>query len=177
MTIGPVMIGSAVVGRILCTPLPGMANTIVSGPVAAFESRMACRSEPVPLSLTFVTVNAAAAQRLSRFSTRSRGRVDFCRRTRRVRFPLVLNHVLPSMTCLRWMFRNDGPRESSSGSGSPEYHHLRFRMNSSEFGVVWFAILHLAYCPRAQGLGLGLLAQGGVDHRQKKLFLAGTCRS
>ena len=37
----------------------GILKAIVSGPLVALESRMACRSEPTPESLVFVTVNVA----------------------------------------------------------------------------------------------------------------------
>src|SRR5216117_2826843 len=47
-------------GAIVCTPAPGMLNVIVSAPGFALASRIACRSEPAPLSLVLVTVNVAA---------------------------------------------------------------------------------------------------------------------
>jgi hypothetical protein len=39
-----------------------MLNSIVSVPAFAFASRIACRSEPAPLSAVVVTVNVAAGR-------------------------------------------------------------------------------------------------------------------
>src|SRR5581483_4288848 len=52
-----VIVGSAEAGAITCGEGPGMLNVIrsTSGPVLA--SRIACRSEPGPLSLVLVTTN------------------------------------------------------------------------------------------------------------------------
>lgn len=41
MVIGLVIVGSAVIGTIDRTPVPGMANVMVSGPACAFASRIA----------------------------------------------------------------------------------------------------------------------------------------
>ena len=50
--------GSAVSGVIVGTPVPGMLKTIVSrSPLSAFESRIACRSEPGPASFVLVTTS------------------------------------------------------------------------------------------------------------------------
>src|SRR5262245_44134778 len=63
---GSVIVGSAVAGVIVCTPLPGIANEIGSGSTPATPSRsilgsalaqrIAARSEPRPLSSVFVTI-------------------------------------------------------------------------------------------------------------------------
>src|SRR5215831_3574705 len=42
------------------TPEPGIANAIVSAPGWPFASRIAWRSDPVPESFVFVTVNVSA---------------------------------------------------------------------------------------------------------------------
>ena len=56
MTTGWLIDGSPVSGAIVRTPVPGMLNEMRStSPVSAFESRMACRSDPGPLSFVFVT--------------------------------------------------------------------------------------------------------------------------
>ena len=51
-----VLAGSAVAGTIVCTPPPVMLKAIVSGPGLALASRIACRSDPTPLSAVVVTV-------------------------------------------------------------------------------------------------------------------------
>ena len=51
-----VIAGSVVRGVIVWTPLPGMSNAIVSAPPLALASRIACRSDPAPLSSVVVTV-------------------------------------------------------------------------------------------------------------------------
>ena len=53
---GLVIVGRSV-GKIDRTPVPGIANVMVSGPACAFASRIACRNEPAPLSLVVVTTN------------------------------------------------------------------------------------------------------------------------
>jgi hypothetical protein len=40
---------------IVCVPVPGMLNSIPSRPGLPFASRIACRSDPAPLSFVFVT--------------------------------------------------------------------------------------------------------------------------
>ena len=56
MTTGWLITGNADNSVIVCTPPPGMSNTIVSrSPLSAFESMIAWRSEPGPLSLVLVT--------------------------------------------------------------------------------------------------------------------------
>src|SRR5438270_131699 len=49
-----------------------MANWIVSAPGLALASRIACRSEPVPLSAVFVTVKVEGMQRSSRHASLGR---------------------------------------------------------------------------------------------------------
>src|SRR5262245_9413814 len=71
MMTGSVIVGSALVGVIVCTPAPGMANVITSG--SGFVSGsgpstlglllaqvIAARSEPVPPSAVFVTTKLQA---------------------------------------------------------------------------------------------------------------------
>ena len=59
MMVTCVTAGSALKRSIVCgvPGVPGMSNVIVMvpTPVAAFASRIACRSEPAPLSLVLVT--------------------------------------------------------------------------------------------------------------------------
>ena len=52
---GTVIVGSADSGVIVWTPAPGIAKLIVCRPEAALAFRIACRSEPGPLSLVLVT--------------------------------------------------------------------------------------------------------------------------
>src|SRR5690349_24873128 len=53
---GSVIAGSGESGVIVCTPVPGILNEIVSvKPVCALALRIACRSDPGPLSNGFVT--------------------------------------------------------------------------------------------------------------------------
>src|SRR5437016_3481797 len=56
------MIGKADRGAMVCTPLPGILNSITTSlvEVSALASRMACRSEPGPLSAVLVTVKVEA---------------------------------------------------------------------------------------------------------------------
>src|SRR4029079_16310377 len=61
MMTGSVIVGSAVAGLMVCTPLPGMLKQSVSNPALAFASRIACRSEPAPLSFVLVTAQVATA--------------------------------------------------------------------------------------------------------------------
>jgi hypothetical protein len=56
---GSVTVGSGLSGVIVCTPEP-ILKLIVSKPGVALASRIACRSDPVPLSFVFVTVKVAA---------------------------------------------------------------------------------------------------------------------
>jgi hypothetical protein len=56
----PEIIGKAVEGVIVWSPEPGMLNTMVSAPKCALASRIACLSEPAPLSLALVTTNVDA---------------------------------------------------------------------------------------------------------------------
>src|SRR5690349_6255691 len=58
-----VIIGRTDAGVIICTPPPAIAKTIVSAPGLAFASRIACRSEPPPVSFVFVTVKGDATAR------------------------------------------------------------------------------------------------------------------
>ena len=63
MTTGSVIVGRAEAGVMACTPEP-IAKTIVSRtPADAFESRIACRSDPAPESAVVVTVSVAAGAR------------------------------------------------------------------------------------------------------------------
>ena len=55
-------VGNPDCGVIVCTPLPGMLNVIVStSPLSAFDSRIACRNEPAPLSFVLVTTRLRPA--------------------------------------------------------------------------------------------------------------------
>src|SRR5438046_357813 len=64
------MVGKAESGWIACTPLPGMLNSMESStPALRLESRIACRSEPSPLSRELMTVRVAGAVRSSRISS------------------------------------------------------------------------------------------------------------
>src|SRR5690349_11580893 len=74
MTTGPVTVGRADVGAMVCTPVPLRLNWIVSEPVCALASRMACRSEPLPVSLRLVTTKTAGARRVSSASSERGGR-------------------------------------------------------------------------------------------------------
>src|SRR5688572_2771641 len=56
MMTGSVMMGNCEVGRIECGPDPGMLNLMAWIPGPALASKIACRNEPAPLSLTLVTV-------------------------------------------------------------------------------------------------------------------------
>ena len=54
---GSLTVGNAAAGVIVCGPAPGMLNVMLSTPAALFALRIACRSEPGPLSFVFVTTN------------------------------------------------------------------------------------------------------------------------
>src|SRR5262249_50086612 len=69
MMTGPVTVGRADVGAMVCTPLPLMLNWIVSVPEAALAWRMAGRGEPLPELLVLVTTKVAGASRVSSAST------------------------------------------------------------------------------------------------------------
>ncbi len=56
MMTASVMVGSALVGRIVCTPVPARLNVIVLTPTTLLESMICCRNEPVPESLVLVTI-------------------------------------------------------------------------------------------------------------------------
>ncbi len=56
---GLVISGSPVVGTIVCGPAPGILKLILSFVFDALASNMACRNDPVPASLAFVTVKVA----------------------------------------------------------------------------------------------------------------------
>ena len=63
-----VIAGSSVVGWMTKVPVGMFAKEIKSSPPefgVEFASRIACRSEPVPLSFAFKTKNIAGAMRLS----------------------------------------------------------------------------------------------------------------
>src|SRR4051794_2246057 len=81
MTTGPVTVGRADVGAMVCTPELLMLNWIVSVPASALASRMACRSEPLPLSLRLVTTKTAGARRVSSASSERGGRWEDLERT------------------------------------------------------------------------------------------------
>ena len=57
---GSEIVGKAVEGIIVWDPEPGMLKTIPSAPGWALASRIACLSEPGPLSFTLVTTNVDA---------------------------------------------------------------------------------------------------------------------
>jgi hypothetical protein len=57
---GSETVGKAVEGVIVWSPEPGMLKTIVSAPGWALASRIACLSEPAPLSPALVTTNTDA---------------------------------------------------------------------------------------------------------------------
>ena len=57
---GSEIVGNAVEGVIVWSPEPGMLKTIVSAPGWALASRIACLSEPAPLSPALVTTNTDA---------------------------------------------------------------------------------------------------------------------
>src|ERR1043166_4878539 len=59
MITGPVNTGSGSVGIIVRGGIPGIWNSIASGPLAAFASRIAWRKDPAPLSFVVVTVKVA----------------------------------------------------------------------------------------------------------------------
>ena len=62
---GTVMLGSGDKSEIVWAPVP-MLKSIVFDPGVAFESRIACRSEPAPESLVSVTVKVEGIIRRSR---------------------------------------------------------------------------------------------------------------
>src|SRR5215813_2164934 len=64
MTTGSVIVGSGVSGPIVCGPAPAMLKLTTSGTFALrFADRIACRSEPAPLSLVLVTTKVAPGAR------------------------------------------------------------------------------------------------------------------
>jgi hypothetical protein len=54
------IVGKAVEGVIVWSPEPGMLKTMLSAPGWALASRIACLSEPGPLSAVLVTTNVDA---------------------------------------------------------------------------------------------------------------------
>jgi hypothetical protein len=70
IVVGPVTLGSADSGRIVCTSpaVGGRLNLISSAPASVLASVIACRSEPAPASAVVVTVNVASSKRPSRDS-------------------------------------------------------------------------------------------------------------
>src|ERR1051325_3516957 len=62
MITGSVSCGRGGAGLIGFTPEPGMLKAMVSVPVAALASRIACRREPGPLSFVLMTVKVVAAK-------------------------------------------------------------------------------------------------------------------
>ena len=71
MITGKVMVGSCVVGVIVCTPVP-ILKWIVSPLPLAFASRIACRSDPGPESLILVTLKFSANAVLRELTVNSR---------------------------------------------------------------------------------------------------------
>jgi hypothetical protein len=68
MVTGLVIVGSGSVGMIVCGP-EAMLKAIVLGVVLALASRIAWRSEPLPLSPVLVTRKVAISRRGSAAST------------------------------------------------------------------------------------------------------------
>src|SRR5512135_452147 len=60
MTTGCVIGGKGLFTAIVNGPLPGMLKSIILRPATALALRIACRSEPGPLSFVLVTVKASA---------------------------------------------------------------------------------------------------------------------
>ena len=58
-TTGSVMGGNGLLRAMVCTFVPEISKTMVSTPGLLLASRIACRREPAPLSLLFVTVSVA----------------------------------------------------------------------------------------------------------------------
>ena len=60
MFVGPVIVGSAESGAIVCNPPPPMLKPTVSAPGLALASRIACRNEPAPAFAVVITVKTAS---------------------------------------------------------------------------------------------------------------------
>ena len=61
MVTGPVTVGNCDAGAMVCTSVPAMLKFMVSAPVVLLASRIACLSEPAPLSSVLVTVKVVEA--------------------------------------------------------------------------------------------------------------------
>ena len=59
ITTGSVMGGNGLPRAMVWTFVPEISKTIMSNPGLLLASRIACRREPVPVSLLFVTVRVA----------------------------------------------------------------------------------------------------------------------
>src|SRR6187551_3925591 len=68
------IVGRSVAGKIVCTPPPGMLNSIVCGPATAFAAVIACRNEPAPESSVLVTVKVAPGRKAETPEARARTR-------------------------------------------------------------------------------------------------------
>jgi hypothetical protein len=74
-----------------------MLKSIVFGPVVPFELRIACRSEPPPLSLVLVTEKVDGSQRSSK--SRKSGRYDL--RFVFARFPPLFRRLVSRIGTLQ----------------------------------------------------------------------------
>ena len=59
MVTGSEIVGKGDAGEMVCGPGPGILNTIWSGPALALALRIACLSDPAPVSAVLVTVKVA----------------------------------------------------------------------------------------------------------------------
>jgi hypothetical protein len=59
---GSVIVGNTEAGVMVNGAIPDMLNTIVFRPAAPFALIIACRKDPAPVSLPFMTVYVAAAR-------------------------------------------------------------------------------------------------------------------
>ena len=71
MVTGSVIVGRVVSSWIVCAP-PPMSKSMMSGPVFALASTMACLNEPAPASSVFSTVNVVKSVRSSSDSQHKR---------------------------------------------------------------------------------------------------------
>jgi hypothetical protein len=69
---GRMIAGKAEVGAIVCTPPSPMLKAMLFWSGVVFESRIACRSDPAPLSSVLVTMNVESSSRSSSGSMRGR---------------------------------------------------------------------------------------------------------
>src|ERR1043166_259030 len=102
ITTGWVIVGRTVSGLIVWTPVPGMLKLMVPPPME-FASVIACRNEPVPLSLVFVTVKTKGVVALcisgDSFATVASGSLALRRRVGRVE--RVVRNALPKVEASR----------------------------------------------------------------------------